>query len=176
MSTSPQRVTRRRLPRCRKLSRSSNAASKLAKKTMAIRPALVKWSHSTAAIVCMRWLHSAQDRAAMHFAMISRTSRRACYIKCQFRPRTVSRRKCGCLGKGRKTVLKRCCWMRIVKLSAVRKNIDALILSRSMLFFPLTDMPRNFVKLVNLYVGFEYYYYIVIFLMFHPITGGVIDA
>ena len=73
-------------------------------------------------------------------------------------------------------MLKRCCWMRIVKLSAVRKNIDALILSRSMLFFPLTDMPRNFVKLVNLYVEFEYCYYIVIFLMFHPITGGVIDA
>ena len=74
-------------------------------------------------------------------------------------------------------MLKRCCWMRIVKLSAVRKNTDALILSRPMFFsHTLANMPRNFVKLVNLYVEFEYCYYIVIFLMFHPITGGVIDA
>jgi hypothetical protein len=46
-----RRVTRRRLLRCRKFSRFSNAASK----PMAVRAALVKWTHWTAAIVRLRW-------------------------------------------------------------------------------------------------------------------------
>jgi hypothetical protein len=67
------------------------------------------------------------------------------------------------------------------EVACCAKNSDALILlcARPCCFFffhTLTNMPRNFVKLANPYVEFEYCYYIVIFLMSHSIIDGVIDA
>ena len=68
-------------------------------RTMPVPAALSKWSYWNVDIVHMRWQHS----AVYHMAM--------CYVTSQFRSRTISRPECGHLGR-RRTVSKRCRWMR----------------------------------------------------------------